>query len=54
MLILQFDHFLYQSEFKNYALQEIGPSWNSHVVAISADAHILKVMLPKQSKVPYG
>jgi hypothetical protein len=54
MLVLQLDHFLNESEFKDYALQEIRTRWNSHVVAISADAHILKVVLPKESEVPYG
>ena len=54
MLILQFDHFLNESEFEDYALQEIRTRWNSHVVAISANTHILKVVLPKESEVPYG
>jgi len=54
MLILQFDHFLNESEFKDNALQEIRTRWNSHVVAISTNPHILKVVLPKESKVPYG
>ena len=54
MLILQFYNFLDESKFEDYALQEISAGRDSHVVAIGADADVLKVMLAKQSEVPYG
>ena len=54
MLILQFYNLLDESKFEDYALQEISAGWNPHVVAIGANADVLKVMLAKQSEVPYG